>query len=97
MKYSRNSLLLTAGLFSIAAAIAFHAWWPSYKADRNLERYVAGCMPIDDESGSIRLSDIPEKGVEGVDLLAEIHERKARQARMSCIKEYYFVYSDRMR
>ena len=53
-----------------------------------------GCMPIDDESGSIRLSDIPEKGI---DLLAEIRERKARQTRMKCIKEYYFVYSDRMR
>ncbi len=98
MKYSRNSLLLTAGLFSIAAAIAFHAWWPSYKADRNLERYVVGCMPIDDESGSIRLSDIPEKGVDkGVDLLAGIREHKARKARMKCIKEYYFIYSDRMR
>ena len=44
MKYSRNSLLLTAGLFAMAAAIVFHAWWPSYKADRDLERYVAECL-----------------------------------------------------
>jgi len=89
MKYSRNSLLLTAGLFSISAAIAFHAWWPSYKADRNLERYVVGCMPVDD--GSIRLSDIPEKGV---DLLSETGWTSKRK---SCVKEYYFLHSDRMR
>ncbi len=84
MKYSRNSLLLTAGLFSIAAAIAFHAWWPSYKADRDLEQYVADCMPIDllAQKESIRLSDIPES---------------QDGARKGCIKEYYFIHSDRMR
>jgi len=44
MKYSRNSLLLTAGLFSIAVAIAFHAWWPLYKADRDREEWVFNCV-----------------------------------------------------
>lgn len=28
------------GLFAIAAAIAFYAWWPSYKT----EQYVADCI-----------------------------------------------------
>ncbi len=37
MKYSRNSLLLTAGLFAIAAAIVFHAWWPTYVAAKQEE------------------------------------------------------------
>ncbi len=37
MKYSRNSLLLTAGLFAIAAAIAFHAWWPTHVAAKQEE------------------------------------------------------------
>jgi len=44
MKFSRNSLLLTAGLFAIAVAIVFYAWWPSFKADRDRERFVAGCV-----------------------------------------------------
>ena len=37
MKYSRNSLLLTAGLFAIAAAIVFHAWWPAHVAAKQEE------------------------------------------------------------
>ncbi len=37
MKYSRNSLLLTAGLFAMAAAIAFHAWWPAHVAAKQEE------------------------------------------------------------
>jgi len=89
MADAKNSPLLVSALFAIAGAIAFHAWWPSYKADRDLERYVLGCMPKDD--GSIRLSDISEKHV---DLLVEMRERKAR---MKCIKEYKFTYSDRIR
>ena len=89
MNDAKNSLILTAALFAIATAIAFHAWWPSYKADRNLERYVVGCMPIDD--GSISLSDIPEKGV---DLLPETRWTSERK---SCVKEYYFLHSDRVR
>jgi len=28
------------GLFAIAVAIVFHAWWPSYKT----EQYVADCI-----------------------------------------------------
>ncbi len=46
MKYSRNSLLLTAGLFAISAAIVFHAWWPSYKADRDRENWVEPCAVV---------------------------------------------------
>ncbi len=38
MKYSRNSLLLTGGLSAIAAAIVFHAWWPTYAAEKERER-----------------------------------------------------------
>ena len=39
-----TSPLLIAALFAVAAAIVFHAWWPSYKADRDLERHVADCI-----------------------------------------------------
>ncbi len=44
MKYSRNSLLLTAGLFAISAAIVFHAWWPPYKAEREREKFIEDCL-----------------------------------------------------
>jgi len=64
---SKNSLLIAA-LFTVAAAIIFHAWWPSYKAGRDLERHVADCI---------------EKGKYG-------------GHREQCIKEYYFIHSDRM-
>jgi len=69
MSDSRNSPLLIAALFTIAAAIVFHAWWPSYKADKDLERHVADCIA---------------KGKYG-------------GGREGCIKEYYFIHSDRMR
>lgn len=44
MKFSRNSLLLTAGLFAMAAAIVFHAWWPGYKSGKDREMAVAECV-----------------------------------------------------
>ena len=40
MTDSRNSLILGVGLLALAVAIAFHAWWPSYKT----EQYVADCI-----------------------------------------------------
>ena len=80
MKYSRNSLLLTAGLFSIAAAITFHAWWPSYKAERDREGWVFNCVTT-----MGLLSDEPS-----LDSAIAKYEGQ-------CIKEYYFVYGDRMR
>lgn len=55
------------GLFAIAAAILFHAWWPSYKVERDLETYVAECI------------------------------EESQSNRKACIKEYYYIYSDRLR
>jgi hypothetical protein len=41
---SNISLLFVAGLFAVASAIAFHAWWPSHKADKDREECVARCV-----------------------------------------------------
>ncbi len=41
---SKNSPLLIVALFAVAAAIAFHAWWPSFNADRDRERCIADCI-----------------------------------------------------
>ena len=101
MKYSRNSLLLTAGLFSMAAAIVFNAWWPSYKADRDLEKYVADCMPVDlladKRPENAPKFEAPEQLKQEQDRTSqrryEIAERKARNR---CIKEYYVIHSSKL-
>lgn len=35
-----KSLALMVGMFALAAAIVFHAWWPGYE----VEQYVTDCM-----------------------------------------------------
>ena len=39
-----KNLPLTVGLFALATAIVFHAWWPGFKADRDRERCIADCI-----------------------------------------------------
>ena len=105
MTESRNSLILGVGLVALAAAIVFHAWWPSYKADRNLEEYVVDCMPINllGQKESVPLSDIPEKGGDILDEARRKYgavipaEKHWTAKRKKCVKEYYFIFSDRMR
>lgn len=50
----------TVGLFAIAAAIIFAAWWPDHSRERQRERYVEECLEeitrLDNDMGS-RTSD----------------------------------------
>jgi hypothetical protein len=39
-----KNLPLTVGLFALAAAIVFHAWWPSFKTDRDMDGCIATCV-----------------------------------------------------
>ena len=64
---NRFRFWLVVGIFAVAAAIVFHGWWPPYKAERDLQRYVEKCLEDSDKFKN------------------------------ACIKEYYFIYSDRMR
>ena len=43
MTQSRNSPFIISSIV-LAAAIVFHAWWPSYKADKDRDIYVEACV-----------------------------------------------------
>ena len=52
MSSKQISILHVSALFAVAAAIVFHAWWPGFKADRDLDQYVAVCMAKHDYRAS---------------------------------------------
>ncbi len=96
MKYSRNSLLLTAGLFSIAAAIVFHAWWPSYK----VEQYVADCIApavakVNEATAALEKAKAdPNVGLIPLRNITDLEqaEKELPETRQRCIKEANLLY-----